>query len=274
MRVGLRRLRTAFRLFEEVVKDGEARRLGDEVKWLADELGAARNLDVYLQDVFVPEALSDEGVARRYGDRLQRSRKAAYAKADAAVRSPRFARLMLDLAVWLEDGAWRSPKDDAPRATALAAPIPDFAARVLENLRRTVKKRGKDLAKLDPEHRHKLRIRCKRLRYASEFFAHAFDGGRKRREAFADALKGLQDALGLLNDMAQAQATAAQTLGKGAPQAMSFAAGELVGRLRARRGKSMDKAQDGYRTLMKAGRFWPKPEPDAPPTPAWMLAPD
>lgn len=275
MRVGLRRLRTALRLFEDVVKDGAVSRLGGELKWLADALGPARNLDVYLADVFDADALPDADLARRYGERLQRTRKAAYAQADQAIRSPRFARLMLDLALWLEDGDWRRPVDDAPRALALAAPIPAFAAQVLEDLRRTVKKRGQvKLAKLDAERRHKLRIRCKRLRYASEFFAHAFDGGRKRREAFVEALKRLQDALGLLNDMAQAQETAARTLGRGAPQALTFAAGELVGRLRARQGKSLEKAEQGYGALMKAERFWPRPEPETPPVPAWMLAPD
>ena len=265
-RVGLRRLRTALRLFEGVVADHEGRRLNTEAEWAAGELGPARNLDVFLEDVFVPDVLSDKKVAQRYGDRLQAARRVAYDTASMALESARFARLTLDLAFWIEDGAWRRPHGDAERATRLRRPVTDFAAEVLEGLRRTVKKRGRSLETLDAHDRHRLRIRCKRLRYASEFFAHAFEG-RKKREAFVSNLKDLQNALGLLNDMAQAQASAAETLGKGAPKDLIFAAGELVGRLRARQGRSLEKSVDGYKALMKAERFWPKPGQDEEPTP-------
>ncbi len=258
-RVGLRRLRTAFRLFEGLVDDHEGRRLNAEAEWAAVELGSARNLDVFLDDVFAPEVLSDPGVAKRYGERLQAARTVAYARAQTALTSARFASLALDLALWIEDGTWRHPRDDAERAVLLRRPVGDFAAEALEGLRRAVRKRGRNLETLNADDRHRLRIRCKRLRYASEFFAHAFPGGRKKREAFVSTLKDLQNALGLLNDMAQAQASAAETLGKGAPKDLIFAAGELVGRLRARQGKNLEKSVAGYKALLKSERFWPKP---------------
>ena len=263
-RVGLRRLRTALRLFETVVRDHDRDRLNAEVEWLANELGPARNLDVFLEDVFDPTALTDPGVAKRYEAWLQRARKAAYQQASAALESPRFARLTLDLALWIEDGDWLRPIGDATRAIQLGQPAAAFAAVVLEDLRRTVKKRGKDLVTLDVERRHSLRIRCKRLRYASEFFAHAFDSRRKKHAAFVGALKEMQNALGLLNDMAQAHESAAETLGKGAPQQLVFAAGELVGRLRAKKGKNLEKSVAGYDALMKAERFWGEPASDKP----------
>ena len=52
--------------------------------------------------------------------------------------------------------------------------------------------------------RHRLRIRAKRLRYATEFFASTFPGeaSAKRRAESLSALKDLQDALGGLNDLA------------------------------------------------------------------------
>jgi len=43
-----------------------------------------------------------------------------------------------------------------------------------------------------------LRIRCKRLRYAAEFFAELF--GRKRAQAYIRSLADVQDVLGVLND--------------------------------------------------------------------------
>jgi triphosphatase len=259
-RVGLRRLRTAFRLFESIVVDGQRARLDVEAQWLAGELGPARSLDVFLEDVFDPSALSDARVAEAYGERLRKARRLAYRKAMEALSSERFARLTLDLALWIEDGAWRRP-NDAGRAAWLSGPIGVLASSVLEDQRRAVRKRGRSLATLDPESRHKLRIRAKRLRYASEFFAGAFSGGQKKRAAFVAALKDLQTALGLLNDMAEAQASATSILGPRAPQAMVFAAGELVGRLRARQGKNLDRSESRYKALMKAKRFWAAPEP-------------
>src|SRR5262249_12292225 len=65
-------------------------------------------------------------------------------------------------------------------------------------------KSGKHLDRLDPQHRHKLRIQAKKLRYAAEFFAPAFPRKRaiRRRKDFVASLQQLQDALGELNDIA------------------------------------------------------------------------
>jgi triphosphatase len=45
-RVALRRLRSACSLFKPIIRDTEATRLQDELKWLASVLGEARNIDV------------------------------------------------------------------------------------------------------------------------------------------------------------------------------------------------------------------------------------
>jgi len=47
-------------------------------------------------------------------------------------------------------------------------------------------------------HRHQLLIRCKRLRYAAEFFADLF--GSKRTQAYISSLATVEDVLGALND--------------------------------------------------------------------------
>lgn len=62
--------------------------------------------------------------------------------------------------------------------------------------------------------RHRLRIRAKRLRYATEFFAGTFPGAMsaERRLESLSALKDLQDALGGLNDLAIHQALIAEGL--------------------------------------------------------------
>ena len=46
---------------------------------------------------------------------------------------------------------------------------------------------------------HKLRIECKKLRYAAEFFMPVFAG----MDDFIGHMKGLQDLLGVMNDVPQ-----------------------------------------------------------------------
>ncbi len=89
-----------------------------------------------------------------------------------------------------------------------------------------MKKRGRHLADLDPEARHRVRIAAKKLRYGAEFFAALYDGKKaaKRHKVFVEALADLQDHLGDLNDIATAH-TLAVELAKGAPEGAVFAAG-------------------------------------------------
>src|SRR4030095_3700626 len=48
-RVAMRRLRSAFTLFRPAISDEEFEDIRDELRWFTRELGAARNLDVYLE---------------------------------------------------------------------------------------------------------------------------------------------------------------------------------------------------------------------------------
>ena len=54
MRVALRRLRAAISLFSVVVGDDRAGAIKTELRWLAQELGPARDLDTLLVEVIKP----------------------------------------------------------------------------------------------------------------------------------------------------------------------------------------------------------------------------
>lgn len=261
-RVGLRRLRTALKLFKPAVADDRRAWIDGELRWMTAELGAARNLDVFLEDTFTPARprLSDARSADRYGRRLNKARMAAYGRAGAAIASPRFATLTFELALWVEQGTWRDA-DGPDQRRLLDSAIGPFAIDALDHLRHVVRRRGEDLEALDPEHRHHLRIRAKRLRYATSFFALALgEEGDKKRRKFASALAALQDCLGRLNDIAQARHSALLALEGRGNGDLSFTAGELTGWARAREPKALSKAAEAYEDFSKAGRFWPKPE--------------
>jgi len=131
-----------------------------------------------------------------YRDVMER-RAEAYARAFEAGSSARFRDALLDLGAWIEIGGWESNAQAKD-------PVTGYAAKKLSKLRRTIKKKGKDLRDLSAAERHRLRIRAKRLRYATEFFAATFTGKKsaKRQKKSLVALQSLQDALGTLNDIA------------------------------------------------------------------------
>lgn len=273
LRIGLRRLRTAIKIFDGAVWDGRAAFIDAEARWLADEVAEARGLDVFIAESFEPAkaGLSDPEAAARYAKRLHAAAKAAHARAAAAIASPRCAALVLETALWIEDGDWRHPPAEA-RLRALEGAIEPYSAHLLERLRRAVLKRVKGLEKQDAAARHKLRIRAKRLRYGVDFLhmLHGGHEGAKRHRRFVAALKPLQTALGRLNDIAMAPRAAMAPLGKRPPPRLVFVAGELVGRLQQPAAKQLDLAVEAVGELKDTKRFWPKPK-DAP---AEAAAPD
>jgi CHAD domain-containing protein len=123
-------------------------------------------------------------------------------------------------------------------------------------LRRRVKKRGKTLRDLSVADRHRLRIRAKRLRYASEFFTATFQGKKsdKRREKSLTALKDLQDALGTLNDLS----TRRILLAAEAPDAPSHEPGESEPEER-RLLKDAERASGRFATVKPFWKYTPSP---------------
>ena len=266
MRVALRRLRAAISLFSDMLVDPQTDAMKAEFKWIAGELGPARELDVFIKRVLKP--VSDgkpngPGVAVLARD-LRKRRENAFARAHAAVESARFRALVLDTAAWIEAGAWMRNGDDLVRALR-ERPIAPAAAEELRRRRKTILKRGKTLDKLDPQRRHKLRIQAKKLRYASEFFAGAFPGKKsaRRREDFVTGLEKLQDALGDLNDIAvheglterlvDAQDDGDKRHGR---TSEAFAAGRLSGREEARIASVLADAERAYGAFARAKPFW------------------
>lgn len=215
MRIGLRRLRAAIAVFADVVDDDDVKKITGELKWITKELGPARDLDVFGADVLRPlraKRPEDEGLASSHRQ-FEEKRMAAYARAAAAARSLRFRAAMLDLAGWIETGPW-STDNDKERQSLRTRPVADHAEHELARLRKRIKRKGADLRHRSVKQRHRLRIRAKRLRYATEFFAATFPGEAraKRRVEMLSALKDLQDALGGLNDLATRHALIADEL--------------------------------------------------------------
>jgi triphosphatase len=251
-RIALRRLRSALTVFRPILRDEAFPFVRHELKWAADQLDLARDLDVFVDRV--AHGHGDREAARFLG-RLRQARDRAYDHGLEALDSPRYAKLLLKTALWIEDGPWIHD-DSAEAQAALEEPVVTFAARVLEDRSRKVRRTGKALRTLDPVVRHHLRIEAKKLRYAAEFFEKAFPHADKRRRRYIDALKALQDELGALNDIAVAPVIARHgVFGHGATD-LAFTAGQIVGELRQGEHKLIDRTAKAFDAFRKARPFW------------------
>ncbi|MDX9997421.1 MAG: CHAD domain-containing protein [Phenylobacterium sp.] len=257
LRVGLRRLRAAYAMFKPLLLGEEAERLKEETRWLAGELNAARDLDVFIDRTFRPAEREegDDPAFQALGKWLTQAQGRAYQRALAAVDSGRFARVLLDTVAWVEVGPWcRDPASQELREQ----PIEEFARPRLQRYHKRVRKAGRELRHLDPAARHELRIEAKKLRYAAEFFASAYEeGGRKRRAAYIGALKRFQDALGDLNDIAVARRSTA-ALVRDSSARLAYAAGVLVGRRSRDEAALLDGAEAAYQAFRGGRPFWDK----------------
>ncbi|KQV90691.1 hypothetical protein ASD15_01005 [Massilia sp. Root351] len=205
MRVGLRRLRSALALYAPLLELPAA--LRSDLRWLGEQLGAARDWDVLASSTLprVAEGLPDDMelvLVRLAAESRANDLRAAAAD---AVSTERYAELMRNLGGWLHDAAWRSHCTGRQRQ-ALSQSALGFADEALAQSRARLLKRGRKL-RLSGAHRgakarHRVRIAAKRARYAAEFFQSLYP--KRQVRPYIGSLAKLQDELGWLNDTAVA----------------------------------------------------------------------
>jgi triphosphatase len=227
MRVGLRRLRAALAMFDDVLHaPGD---IETELDWLMGQLGPARDWDVLLASTLAQasRAMPREAKLAALKSAVQERVNTLHAQAAGAVASPRFDNLLATLTHWVDQRGWReglSPKGER----RCRQPVADFADAALENEQQRLVKRGRQLKGGDAVQLHRMRIACKRTRYATEFFASLYPGRRIR--PMVASLAALQDALGALNDAAVAPGLLGELSGDDAAlrEASALVAGYLA----------------------------------------------
>ena len=238
-----------------------------ELKWIAGELGPARELEVFSKRVVKPVLAgkpNGAGIAILSRDLRQR-REDAIVRAHAAVESARFRKLVIDTAAWIEAGDW-TKNPDISACTFREQSIVDAAAEELRRRWKKILKRGRRLDELDAQRRHRLRIQGKKLRYAAEFFASAFPQKKSvlRQRKFVASLERLQDALGDLNDIVVHEKLSERFLegngegekGRVGRAKKAFAAGRLSGHEEARIEPVLKEAKRAYKAFAKRKPFW------------------
>jgi CHAD domain-containing protein len=198
MRVNCRRMRAALWTFRSAVPKGVSVSWTDELGWLAGQLGEARDLDVFIAEALTPAA---DQLSLPGRDALmvlaEQQRAAAYDAVRATLDSDRYGHFKQDFPAWFKARDWEHADLSEKQRKNLDTNIDEYARKLLYRLDSKVRETGASLDRNDSEQMHRLRIECKKLRYAAEFFAPIIPD----LDAYIRHLKQLQDVLGTLNDV-------------------------------------------------------------------------
>jgi triphosphatase len=193
LRVGIRRLRSALRCFQDWSPAPPAH-LVDGLRSLFATLGESRD-----------SAVLDTGVARELigfgAPQLAMPPGGAGPNPVDAVKSAQTQQLLLAWITWRAtlESATVQPDDLAAATDDSAASLHDEARRLLRRWHRRIAADWKAFDALDETQLHALRKRIKRQRYAVEFLAPVLP--RRRVERYLSALAVIQDRMGYLNDL-------------------------------------------------------------------------
>jgi CHAD domain-containing protein len=224
MRVATRRLRAALKIFEDALPpDAQAWR--KELAWLGRGLAAVRDLDVQLErtDQLVSELREEDASALAVvRAQLEADRAEARTELVAELDSERYREL-------LRAGEALTASDPEPES---GPTIAEAASELLDKSFRKVRELGDTLdSTSEAADLHKLRIRAKRVRYATEFIRPAYGAPAER---FVRRLVDLQDVLGEHQDseVAVARLHALATRTSDVQPGAVFTMGELAQRYR------------------------------------------
>jgi triphosphatase len=255
LRVGLRRLRSAFAIYQPAIGCDEMERLSEEAKWLASEVGRLRDVEACSADVAGPEMAAHPGETGLAALLARLSDRAAAIRAEVRdiLVSVRVQSFIFDLAKFVLARGWQS-HDDA-RTALLAAPVTGFAQEALDITWKKVSKRARRMDQLEAEQRHDLRKALKKLRYSTEFLSGCFPA--KRVKPFLKRLRELQGVFGELNDAAMTRTLLADpTLVDTQSVLEQRAVGWIVGASQARSAYAWEQAKERWHDLRDADRFW------------------
>jgi CHAD domain-containing protein len=245
MRVATRRLRSALTTFKPLFAADAVRPLGKELKWLAGELGAARDAEVMHERVRTAVAgdadVSAHPAAALADADLGQAYRTAHDRVLAELDGERYHALLVALVDLVTNPPWTK------RATAKAGKtLRRLVARSYTDVRGIV-----DQADAKPEGNereellHDARKAAKRARYAAESVSRVFG---KDAMAFAAAMEAVQEALGEHQDSVLTR----ERLRELARHTTSTEAAFLYGRLHALEEAGARQSQEHFDSAWKA----------------------
>ena len=197
MRVSTRRMRAAWRIFDDAFKPGRTRKLRRRLRVIADRLGAVRDLDVLIEGLESYRLGLDPDQRPGLEPLLavwRRQRTSARDLLISELDSRRYASFVEDMKEFLDAGANEAATVASP---TLPHRVRDRVPSQIWAAYEAVRAYEQVLPWADVETIHQLRIATKWLRYDLEFFGETL--GPDSAHLLARVV-ALQDYLGCLND--------------------------------------------------------------------------
>jgi CHAD domain-containing protein len=253
MRVAVRRLRSAIKVFLRAVRSPEVDMADAGLKALAARLGPTRDWDVFVTETFaiVADAFPDDKHLKRLLAAAERRRRACHGELRTFLSSVDFHRLGIELACLAGGTEWQETLGEAEQAE-LALSLEQFASKVLDRRLKRLDQVESTLAELEPSALHSVRLCAKRLRYAAEIFTPLYPG--KATNRYLRRLSNLQDRLGTLNDASVARDLLGELGGSHGNQA--FASGLVLGFSGAHGGRTRGRIDAVWQKFRRQTPFW------------------
>lgn len=192
-RVGLRRLRSVFSTFGNILPDDERRLLNQRLAGVARSYGRVREWDVFLSGILRPmaETLPDEPALLELDAAVREARRQTLPSEDNLRRQADDVITTIERAAWLQ-------RPSIAQEAEWQKNLKDFVGELLAKRHRRLRKRLKAVDIANQADFHELRVDTKKLRYPIEMASNLFnDHG---VDDYLERLIAIQDALGHLND--------------------------------------------------------------------------
>jgi CHAD domain-containing protein len=241
MRVAARRLRAVFRAAQPMFVPEWAASLENELAWLSEVLGQARDLDVQIA-YFNGEAARldarDRKPLAQFVAHLRTQRERVQQVVLSELKSARYFELIRRLQQAARD----------PSVVDTAVTLHELAEREFKKLRKAIRRMG-----LSPNHAvlHAIRIKTKRARYAAELAVWSVG---KPAARFMKQARTVQDLLGNYQDSFTAETYIRAFLKQSTSVRAGFVAGRMIERQRQRRDTIHKNLNAPLKTLLKRGK--------------------
>jgi CHAD domain-containing protein len=241
LRVATRCLRAVLRTAQPILLPEWATSLQQELEWLSELLGPARDLDVqisYLMEEAAGFDRRDRHLLAQFISHLRTQREAVQQMVLSELTSARY----LELIRRLQQAA------HAPSVVESPLTARQLAKREFKKLRKAIRRLA---ASPTDAHLHQVRIKTKRARYAAEL---ACSSVGKPARRFIKSARAVQDLLGIHQDALQAERHIRQFLKYSTSVRAGFLAGRMVERQRHLRQRVRREMKPLFKTLLKRGR--------------------
>jgi CHAD domain-containing protein len=241
MRVATRRLRAVLRTARPILLPAWVTSLQQELDWLSELLGPARDLDVqisYFTDESAGFEARDRKLLAQFISHLRTQRDAVQQMILSELTSARYLELIRRLQQAAQD----------PSVVESPLTVQQLAKRAFKKLRKVIRR-----LRHSPSDAvlHNIRIKTKRARYASEL---ARSSVGKPATRFIKSARAVQDLLGTHQDAIQAEAHIRQFLKYSTSVRAGFVAGRMVERQRHRRQNVRKDMKPLFKMLLKRGK--------------------